>query len=210
MAQSVVYVVDDDPALRSSIARLLRSHDLAVTTYASATEFLDHLPPRQPGCLLLDFSMPGMNGLELQKELASRSHCLGIVFVTGTGDVPSTVAAMKGGALDLLTKPFEEEALMDAVRGALERSHALHARQDAVDRGWTAYQLLTARERQVCLLVAQGLLNKQIAGELGPTEKTIKLHRANVMRKLGVNSVADLVRTVERLRDSGLLQELPS
>jgi FixJ family two-component response regulator len=210
MDDAIVHVVDDDPHLRSAIARLLRSHHLRVETYESAVDFLNRLPAHGPGCMVLDLSMPDINGLELQELVAARRHCLAVIFVTGQGNIPASVKAIKAGAIDFLTKPFEDQALMAAIHEALCRSSRLVAEREAIDQDWAAFNSLTAREKQVCLLVAQGLLNKQIAGELGPTEKTIKFHRGSVMRKLGVNSVADLVKLIQRLRDAGRVGSDPA
>jgi len=203
MAEAFVHVVDDDPQLRNAMSRLLRSYNLGVKTYESAVDFLARLPEPGPGCLILDLSMPKMNGLQLQETLAATRQSLVVIFVSGKGDIPASVKAMKAGAIDFLTKPFEDQALIEVVQQAMRRSKRLIAEGEAIDKDWSAYQSLTAREKQVCLLVAQGLLNKQIAGELGTTEKTIKFHRGSVTRKLHVNSVADLVKLVERLREAG-------
>lgn len=203
MEEAFVHVVDDDPQLRNALSRLLRSYDLNVKTYESALDFLNRLPEPGPGCLILDLSMPKMSGLELQETLAASRKNLAVIFVSGKGDIPASVKAMKAGAVDFLTKPFEDQALIEAVREAIRRSQQLIAESETIDKDWAAFSSLTAREKQVCLLVAQGLLNKQVAGELGTTEKTIKFHRGSVTRKLHANSVADLVKLVERLRDAG-------
>lgn len=200
-----MHVVDDDANVRSSVARLLRSYGFGVELYESAADFLSRLPAPDPGCVLLDLSLPGMNGLELQAAISAHRPNLAAVFMTGQGDISTSVKAMKAGAIDFLTKPFGEEELIASVREALEKSRMLSESEDLLERDWATFQLLTGREKEVCLLVAQGLMNKQIAGELGPTEKTIKLHRAGVMRKLKVNSVADLVKLVERLRAANRL-----
>ncbi len=205
MAAAFVHVVDDDPQLRRAIARLLRSHDIPTVTYETALDFLERLPPHGPGCLVLDLSMPEMDGLKLQEVLALQRRDLTIVFVTGNGNIPASVKAMKSGAVDFLTKPFEEEELFAAIQVALRRSEGLVASKEALKKDWMVFRSLTLREKQVCLLVADGLLNKQIAGELGPSEKTIKYHRASVMKKLDVNSAADLVKLVQRLREAGRL-----
>jgi FixJ family two-component response regulator len=206
MDESVVHVVDDDLQFGRAIARLLRSHGIRVETYESAPDFLRRLPKPGPACVVLDLSMPGMNGLELQERLLKERQDLGVVFVTGAGDIPASVKAMKGGAVDFLTKPFEDEKLIEAIQEALRRSKECFAANEALDRDWLVFRSLTKREQQVCLLVAKGLLNKQIAGELGPTEKTIKYHRGSVMKKLRVNSAADLVKLVQRLRDAGRIE----
>lgn len=203
MDEAFVHVVDDDPQLRNAVSRLLRSHDLNVKTYESAIDFLNRLPEPGPGCLLLDLSMPKMNGLQLQETLAASRKNLMVIFVSGKGDVPTSVQAMKAGAIDFLTKPFEEVALIEAVRKAISRSRQLIADDESIDKDWKAFSSLTGREKEVCLLVASGLLNKQVAGELGTTEKTIKFHRGSVTRKLHANSLADMVKLVERLREAG-------
>jgi len=203
MDEAFVHVVDDDPQLRSAMSRLLRSYDLNVKTYESALDFLNRLPEPSPGCLILDLSMPKMNGFQLQEALAASRKNLVVIFVSGKGDIPASVKAMKAGAIDFLTKPFEDRALIEAVREAIRRSRQIIAESEVIEKDWNAFHSLTARERQVCLLVSQGLLNKQIAGELGTTEKTVKFHRGSVTRKLRVNSVADLVKLVERLREAG-------
>ncbi len=205
MGEIAVHVVDDDPQVGRATARLLRAYGIPVEIYETAVEFLKRLPEPGPGCLLLDLSMPGMSGLELQQWLAPKRRDLAIVFITGTGDVHASVKAMKSGAADFLTKPFEDETLLAAVNEALCRSKQLWASAVALEGDWAVFQALTAREQQVCLLVAKGLLNKQIAAELGRTEKTVKYHRASVMKKLHVNSIADLVRLVQRLQDGGRL-----
>lgn len=150
--------------------------------------------------------MPEMNGLELQEALAAQRQDLAVVFITGAGDIPASVKAMKAGAIDFLTKPFEDEKLVAAIQEAICRSKQLFAANEALERDWAVFRSLTKREQQVCLLVAKGLLNKQIAGELGSTEKTIKSHRGSVMRKLRVGSVAELVQLVRRLRDGGRIE----
>jgi len=204
-AERVVHVVDDDANLLRAVARLLRSHGYAVNTYSSASEFLSAGVPAAPACLLLDLNMPGMTGLELQQVISDYQSRLSIVFISGQGDVPATVKAMKAGAVDFLTKPFEGDVLVAAIEAALNRSHAAHALHGSLQRDWELFQKLSPRERQVCLLFAKGLLNKQIAGELGTTERTIKAQRASVMRKLSADSVPDVVRLIERLRDGGRL-----
>ncbi len=201
----IVHVVDDDASLLRGVARLLRSHGYEVKTYSSAAEFLRAGIPSGPSCLLLDLNMPGMTGLELQKVVSDYQSRLSIVFISGQGDIPVAVKAMKAGAVDFLTKPFEGDILMAAIEAALSRSITAHTLDGSLQRDWALFATLSPRERQVCLLFAQGLLNKQIAGELGTTERTIKAQRASVMRKLTANSVPDVVRLIERLRDGGRL-----
>ena len=210
LAGKTVHVVDDDANLLRAIARLLRSHDFVVKTYPSAAEFLHGGVPAGPACLLLDLNMPGMTGLELQQVIAQCQSQLAIVFISGQADVPAAIRAMKSGAVDFLTKPFEPEALLASIHTALSRSHADQASTDALQQDWKRFQSLSPRERQVCLYVAQGLLNKQIAAELGTTERTVKAQRGSCMRKLGADSVPDVVRMVERLRDGGHLPKFDS
>jgi len=204
--ERTVHVVDDDANLLRAVGRLLRSHGYVVKTYSSASEFLAAGVPTGPACLLLDLNMPEMTGLELQQVIANYQSHLSIVFISGQGDLPAAVRAMKAGAVDFFTKPFEGDALIPAIEAALCRSHAAHATQEALQKDWENFQSLSRRERQVCLLFAQGMLNKQIAAELGTAERTIKAQRSSVMRKLGADSAADVVRLVERLRDGGRLQ----
>lgn len=187
-----VYVVDDDPEVLSATERLLLSAGYAVTAFDSPQRFLQRFDRRAPGCLVLDLAMPGLSGLELQHELAEQDSLVRVVFLTGRGDIGSTVRAMKHGAVDVLTKPADEAELLAAVRDALQKAREEQAR--AAD----ALAELTARERQVLEQIVSGRLNKQIAADLGTVEKTIKFHRANLMRKLGARSVADLVRLAER------------
>jgi len=205
-----VHVVDDDASLLRGVARLLRSHGYAVKTYSSASEFLNSGIPQGPACLLLDLNMPGMTGLELQQVITNYQSRLCIVFISGQGDIPATVKAMKAGAVDFLTKPFDGDVLVAAINAALRRSEAAHSSDDALYKDWELFQKLSPRERQVCVLFAQGLLNKQIAGELGTTERTIKAQRGSVMRKLGADSVPDVVRLIDRLRDAGRLPQVQS
>lgn len=205
VTEKLVHVVDDDASLLRGVARLLRSHGYAVKTYATASEFLRAGVPTVPACLLLDLNMPGMTGLELQQVISDYQSRLSIVFISGQGDIPATVKAMKAGAVDFLTKPFDGDVLVAAIEAALNRSMTAHALDGSLQRDWALFKTLSPRERQVCLLFAQGLLNKQIAGELGTTERTIKAQRASVMRKLSADSVPDVVRLIERLRDAGRL-----
>jgi len=194
-----VFVVDDDASVLRGLSRLIRSAGFAVEIFAKADEFLKHPPNGGPGCVLIDLRMPGMNGLELQHAIAAAGHPIPVIFISGDGDIPATVQAMKAGAVDFLTKPFDEEQLLDAIRRALAHDAEGRAQRRQLEQWQARYNELTPREREVCHLVARGLLNKQIAFELGATEKTIKVHRARVMDKLEVQSVADLVRIVDRL-----------
>ena len=205
-----VHVVDDDANLLRGVSRLLRSHDYDVKIYSSASEFLRAGVPTGPACLLLDLNMPEMTGLELQQVISDYQSRLPIVFISGQGDVPTSVKAMKAGAVDFLTKPFESKELLAAIEAALNRSYAANASNDSLQQDCDLFQKLSPRERQVCLLFAQGMLNKQIAFELGTTERTIKAQRGSVMKKLAANSVPDVVRLVDRLRDAGRLHDISS
>jgi len=196
---AIVYIVDDDDSLRRSLDRLLRVTGHNVESFGSATEFLSCPDPGVPCCLLLDIRMPSMTGLDVQRAVNEAGRALPIILMTGFADVESCVVGMKGGAADFLMKPFEEEQLLRAVSAALIQSSEMRIERSA--RGELEHRLdaLTPRERQVFSLVVKGLLNKQIAAQLGTKEGTVKLHRANVMRKLRAQSVADLVRIADRL-----------
>lgn len=193
-----VFVVDDDPAVRKSLSRLLRSAGIEALAFGSPEEFLRHLDSDAAGCAILDVAMPGLDGLALQRELSSRQCALPVIFLTGHGDIPKSVQAMKDGAADFLTKPVEDRVLLGAVRRALEADRA--AREDHRQLGKIRVRLgaLTSREREVLEGVVAGRLNKQIAGDLGIAEKTVKVHRGRVMEKMGASSVADLVRLADR------------
>ncbi len=194
-----VYIVDDDPAVLKGLSRLLRSAGYAPAPFISAREFMQHYRPDSPGCLVLDVSMPGITGLELQRWLLQINSPLPVIFLTGRGDIPMSVLAMKQGAVDFLTKPVNEEDLLKAMGEALKRER--EARSSRVETGAIQARLakLTPREREVLEHVVAGQLNKQIAAELGIVEKTIKVHRARVMNKMGVRSLAELVRVAERV-----------
>jgi FixJ family two-component response regulator len=195
-----VFVVDDDPSVRKAIQRLIESVGLPCETFATAHDFLQQVPTDASGCLVLDIRMPGASGLELQRVLVTGGRDLPTIFVSAHADVPLTVQAMKAGALEVLTKPFNDQALLDAVQHALEiaRTRGLERRETQ----WLleSYETLTPREREVMALVAAGKLNKQVAAELGTSERTVKVHRSRVMLKMQATSLADLVEKAHRLR----------
>jgi FixJ family two-component response regulator len=198
----LVFVVDDDVWLRESLETLIRDEGWQPETFASAQEFLDRPRTFTPSCLVLDISLPGLNGLELQKRVAVERTDMPIIFITGHGDIPMSVGAMKAGAVEFLTKPFNDEVLLTAIRQALERSRLALAQEAELQGLRKRYASLTPRERDVMALVVSGLLNKQVAGELGITESTVKAHRGQVMQKMKANSVADLVKMTARLHPS--------
>ncbi|HTS35790.1 MAG TPA: response regulator [Candidatus Solibacter sp.] len=189
----IVFVVDDDDWVRESLQTLIEDAGWQPETFASAQEFLDRPREFTPNCLVLDISLPGLNGLELQKRMAERTE-MPIIFVTGHGDIPMSVGAMKAGAVEFLTKPFDPEVLLTAIRQALERSRTALAQELKMQELRERYALLSRRERDVMALVVAGLLNKQVAGELGIAESTVKAHRGQVMQKMKANSVAHLVK----------------
>lgn len=195
----IVYVVDDDKSVCRALARLIRSIGLAVETFQSATAFLDYTMPDRPGCLVLDIRLPGLSGLDLQAALHQSAREVPIVFITGYGDVPTSVRAMKGGAFDFLQKPFNDQELLDCVQRALVRSREQRADRAERTELQRRYDSLTPREREVLALIVSGKINKQIAGDLGIAEKTIKVHRGRVMEKMQASSVADLVRMAQKL-----------
>lgn len=199
LERPIVFVIDDDDSVRRSLERLLHSVDLDVETFASAQEFLKRSLPDRPSCVVLDLRLPGPSGLELQESLIRAGHALPIVFISGHADVPSSVRAIKAGAIDFLQKPFNDQALLDIVHGALRRDR--EARRDRAEVAGirVRFDTLTPRERDVLRLVIQGRLNKQIAGDLGISEKTVKFHRGRVMEKTQAGSVAELVRQADRL-----------
>jgi FixJ family two-component response regulator len=195
---ATVFVVDDDRSVLRALARLLASAGMQVETFTSPKEFLDRAPHDGPGCVVLDLRMPGASGLDVQDTLAAEGRLLPIVFLSGHGSVPATVRAMKGGAVDFLTKPFRDDDLIAAIESGIARSIAMRSEHAEVEGLRNRIASLTPREREVFPLVAEGLPNKQIAGRLGTAEKTIKVHRARVMEKMGAGSLADLVRMAER------------
>ncbi|MFH1221358.1 MAG: response regulator transcription factor [Candidatus Eisenbacteria bacterium] len=197
--EPIVFVVDDDPSVRKSLRRLLAASGLRVEVFGSAHEFLEKDRGTAFGCLVLDVRLPGLNGLELQQTLAKRDCYLPIVFITGHGNIPMSVQAMKAGAVDFLTKPFSPQKLVTAVELGLEKSRQELARRSEITRLRERLSTLSPRESEVLLHVAAGKLNKQIAADLGIAEKTVKVHRGRVMHKLKVQSVAELVRLVEKL-----------
>ncbi len=197
--KAIVYVVDDDPSVRKALERLLRSADYDAMTFASAPEFLDFTCPDTPGCLILDIKMPALSGLELQERLSGKRISLPIIFITGHGTVPASVRAFKAGAMDFLQKPFNNRELLDAVYRGIEKHRRLRQAHNEIRALRTKLETLTPREREVFGLVVSGLLNKQVAFDLGITEKTVKVHRARVMQKMGARSLSDLVRFAEKL-----------
>jgi FixJ family two-component response regulator len=196
----IVFIVDDDVSVRESLELLVRNENWKPETFASAQEFLNHPRKPAPCCLVLDLSLPGLNGLELQKQLSLEPISTPIIFITGYGDVPKTVQAMKAGAVEFLTKPLDYEALVSAIRNALQRSRIALAQGSEMQELRDRYTSLTHREQQVMGLVVSGLLNKQVGGELGISEITVKAHRRQVMQKMKANSLADLVRMASKLR----------
>jgi len=195
----IVFVVDDDVSVRESLELLINNEGWQPRTFASAQEFLGSPRAVVPSCLLLDISLPGLNGLELQQRVAAERTDMPIIFITGYGDVPKTVQAMKAGAIEFLTKPFNDEVLLTAIRQALERSRLALVQETEMQELRSHYASLTPREREVMALVVSGLLNKQVGGELGISEITVKAHRGQVMQKMKANSVADLVKMAGRL-----------
>lgn len=197
--EAVVYVVDDDAAARAAIQSLLHSVGLPAVTFGSPPEFLAGYRPDTPACLVLDVRLPGVSGLDFQRDLAARNVTIPIIFITGHGDIPMSVEAMKAGAMEFLTKPFRGQVLLDAIHKAIERDRAVRREQSRVAELRQRLGTLTPREREVMQFVISGLLNKQIASELGASERTVKIHRGQVMRKMQAGSLPDLVRMAGKL-----------
>lgn len=196
---AMVFIIDDDEALREALAALFRSVGLQVKSFASAAEFRQTSLPDVPSCLVLDIRLPGLGGLEFQADLARANIQIPIIFMTGHGDIPMSVRAMKAGAVEFLTKPFRDQDMLDAVQLAIEQNRKQHKDAVATFKLKANFETLSPREQQIMSLVAAGLMNKQIAAEIGVSEVTVKVHRGSVMRKMGAKSIADLVRMSDAL-----------
>ena len=205
-ANSTVLVIDDDPDLRASVGRLLRSLGLDAQLFASISDFLKSDPPDGPTCLVLDVRLPGQSGLDLQRELAAANRELPIIFITGHGDIPMSVQAMKGGAIEFLTKPFRDQELLDAIQLGLSRDRARRENQKALAALRERFESLSPREREIMVQVAHGRLSKQIAGDIGIAEATVKVHRSRLMHKMKARSLPELSRMADKLK---LLPEEP-
>jgi FixJ family two-component response regulator len=199
LEKSIVFIVDDDPLVGKSVSNLLRSVGLQTRICGSASEFLQEKRPPLPSCLVLDVRLPGVGGLEFQADLSRRDIRIPIIFMTGHGDIPMSVRAMKGGAVEFLTKPFREQDMLDAVKLALERDQGRIESEKASSGLKSSFESLTQREQEIMALVASGLMNKQVAGKIGLSEITVKVHRGRIMHKMGARTLADLVRMAEAL-----------
>jgi len=196
----IVFIIDDDRGMRQSIQDLVESVGLRAEPFATGGEFLERKRPNDPSCLVLDVRLPQMSGLDFQRQLAEVGMQIPIIFITAHGDIPMSVRALKSGAVEFLTKPFRDQDLLDAIQQALQRDRAAQEQQAEIHDLQERYGELTAREQQVMALVVSGMLNKQIASEIGASEATVKIHRGNVMRKMQAGSVVDLVRTADKLK----------